>query len=174
MTGGEEHFFQRIHEDAFRRACAEARTRWTVPEAVWAFRFPRPDPVGSIASASLLERGTVRERLAGMGAECAVYVHEQLTAGTGRLLVAVAMWPRHGLSAVRTAAYGPDGRPPAEIATAGTDLEDLTVPWLAACLPVGHEAAAVGSAVPASSSPGRAAGAAAGIAWLRGYRRRPR
>ncbi|MFC9295953.1 hypothetical protein ACFTWH_07230 [Streptomyces sp. NPDC057011] len=164
MTGGEEYFFQRIHEDVLRRACAEVRTRWAVPEEVWAFRYPQPDPLGSIASVSLLERGTVCGRLAGLGAECAVYVHEQLAAGTGRLLVAVALWPAQGLSAVRTAAYGPGGRPPVEIATAGTGLEDLTVPWLAACLPAGAVAT-----VPASR-PGRTAG----IAWLRGYRRRPR
>ncbi|MBT2482813.1 hypothetical protein [Streptomyces sp. ISL-94] len=172
MTGGEE-YFQRIHEDVFRRACAEVRTRRAVAEAVWVFRYPRPDPLGSIVSVSLVERGTVAERLARMGAECAVYVHEQLTAGTGRLLVAVALWPRQALSAVRAASYGQDGRPPAEIGTAGTGLEDLDVPWLHACLPAGHAATAVNSAVPAPG-PGRAVGAAVGIAWLRGYRRRLR
>ncbi|MFG2880665.1 hypothetical protein ACGFYU_37600 [Streptomyces sp. NPDC048337] len=162
MTGGEEYFFQRIHEDVFRRACAEVRSRGAVAEEVWAFRYPQPDPLGSLASVSLLGRGTVRERLAHMGAECAVYVHEQLAAGTGRLLVAVTLWPGQGLSAVRTASYEPYGRPPTEIATAGTGLEDLTVPWLAACLPAGAGAVAL--------RPRRTAG----VAWLRGYRRRPR
>ncbi|CAM5320600.1 hypothetical protein [Streptomyces abikoensis] len=128
----------------FQQACAAVRQHGTVHETVHGYRFPRQRAIVTIDAEKW--RGGVRASpdavrltLWAWRADCAVYMHEAEDprvpggGGRGRLVVAVAVWPRQGLSALRVASYGEDGsleETDADLLALRASL--LEVPWLPA------------------------------------------
>ncbi|MFD5932230.1 hypothetical protein [Streptomyces sp. NPDC060333] len=172
MTGDEsgpppepDEYLERVLWEAFREACATMRLHGALPGRVRAHRPPEVAPVGTFPDLGASD--TLRELLARVEAECAVYVHESPaprgTGGqdTGRLVVAAAVWPGEGLSGLRVSSYRRDGTLE-EITAEGVRLEDthLDVPWLRGCLPAArrtdpdtYPASARASAPAGSSGP---------------------
>ncbi|MEU9419951.1 hypothetical protein [Streptomyces sp. NPDC048272] len=189
MTGDEsgpppepDEYLERVLWEAFREACAAMRLHGSVPGRIRAHRRP-----GVAALATFPDIGasdTLRELLARVEAECAVYVHESPAPrgtreqDTGRLVVAAAVWPAEGLSGLRVSSYRRDGTLE-EITGEGVRLEDthLDVPWLRGCLPAARRADPVtpragdpvGSSGPVTtpmSAPARPARGGAGLVAL--------
>ncbi|OII59752.1 hypothetical protein [Streptomyces sp. CC77] len=162
-----EHLERFLHE-AFTEACAALRERGGVPETIRAYRPPRPEMVGSV-TADALQNGfrgsqqSTRLLLEAMEAECAVHTLEAVRAGGQRVVVAVAVWPRRNLSALRIAALRADGTLE-HLDTGGLSPEDagLDTAWLRACLPGGDHAGGApgggpgGAARTPATAPGQA------------------
>ncbi|WP_236243024.1 hypothetical protein [Streptomyces sp. CC228A] len=136
-------YLERFLHEAFTEACAALRERGGVPETIRAYRPPRTEMVGSV-TADALQNGfhgspqSTRLLLEAMEAECAVHTLEAVRTGGQRLVVAVAVWPRRNLSALRIAALRADGTLE-QLDTEGLSPEaaGLDTAWLRACLPGG-------------------------------------